>query len=193
MTVIVGIDPGAAGYISVISETKVEYRKIPHHKQLIGKTNRSIVNIKLMLKYMEAIKSASKGKLFVFVERQQPMAGPRFKRKGPDGEKQEGGGGSSVSSAFLMGANYYALLNSFILARVPYEVISPVAWKKHFALTKRPGEGPQQAKQRAADLAVQYHPDLESAIARDRQHGLAESLLIARFGAIKFGFWKEQC
>ena len=176
---IVGIDPGAAGFISAVSGCKVEFRPIPHFKMLIGKTHRSIVDIKAALKLFAMLKnSAAATEAFAIIERQQAMVG-----KGGDGQRRDG-----ASGAFIMGGNYRTLLNALDLAELPYDVVSPVVWKKHFELLKRPTETQPQAKQRAADYAAKLYPSVADAIRKDRQHGLAESLLIGRYGAIKHGY-----
>ena len=172
MTLVVGIDPGATGYISATLGERIEFKKLPQKKQLIGKTHRSLIDFKALHSLLCRLKTVPGG-LFVTVERQQP-----FERDGK-------------SACFIMGGNYRSILNAIEFADIPFDVVSPVTWKNHFGLGKRPNETPPQAKQRAADLAAQLYPSIGDAIRKDKGFGLAESLLIGRFGAIKHGLMAE--
>jgi len=169
MTVIIGIDPGATGYICAIrGAEKIDFRRIPHFKQVVGRTNRSFVDIRKMVKLLKSVHQSGSD-IFAMVERQQP-----FQRDGK-------------SACFIMGRNYGTLLNALDITDTAYDVVSPVTWKKHFGLSKRGTETEDQMKQRAADLAVQFYPALADDIRADKDFGLAECLLIGRYGGIKHG------
>lgn len=168
--IIIGIDPGATGYISATRDGLVEFKKLPVKKILIGKTNRTLIDFTPL--YWMLSKLKNNGESFCTIERQQPMQ--------HDGK----------SSCFMMGRNYGAILNAVAFAAMPHDVVSPVTWKKHFGLGKRTGESAVSMKQRAADLASNLYPTVADDIAKDKDFGLAESLLIGRFGAIKHGLLK---
>lgn len=59
--------------------------------------------------------------------------------------------------------------------RIPYQTITPQEWKKHFKLTGKD-------KDASRLLAQQLYPDAPLGLKKD--HGLAEALLIARYGAL---------
>jgi crossover junction endodeoxyribonuclease RuvC len=56
------------------------------------------------------------------------------------------------------------------------EIVEPSAWKRFWKL---PGKDKEAARQKA----LQLFPDVHEALARKRDHGRAESALIALYGA----------
>lgn len=62
---------------------------------------------------------------------------------------------------------------------------SPATWKAYFKLTKKPGETDSQAKERSRGLALQRFPEAAPYLQRKKDHGRAEALLLALYGAEK--------
>jgi crossover junction endodeoxyribonuclease RuvC len=85
-------------------------------------------------------------------------------------------GGQGVASAFKYGAAYGAILATVTLCNIPLSLISPVSWKKYFHLR---GGDKESARQKALELFPAGH----ALLARRKDHGRAESCLIALFGA----------
>jgi crossover junction endodeoxyribonuclease RuvC len=80
------------------------------------------------------------------------------------------------SSGFRYGRATGALEAAIVLAGVPVDFVAPAVWKRFFRL-------PGKDKERARQLALEKFPAAHSALARKRDHGRAESLLIALYGA----------
>jgi crossover junction endodeoxyribonuclease RuvC len=92
---------------------------------------------------------------------------------------QQGG-----SSAFKYGGSYFAVRAVVALCHVPITAVMPGVWKKHYGLKGGKGKDLAIAKEKARQRATQLYPALAAGMARKMDHGRAESLLIARFGAL---------
>jgi crossover junction endodeoxyribonuclease RuvC len=80
-----------------------------------------------------------------------------------------------ASSGFKFGRTTGALEAVIVLSRMPWSLVEPAAWKKYHKL----GRDKEQARARAMQLVPSAH-DL---LARKRDHGRAEALLICLYGA----------
>ncbi len=65
---------------------------------------------------------------------------------------------------------------------IPLSIISPQQWKKHFALKSGEGETLSQYKERSRQIALKVR-NAEPFMKRKKDHGPAEALLIAVYGA----------
>jgi crossover junction endodeoxyribonuclease RuvC len=81
-----------------------------------------------------------------------------------------------IASAFKYGAAYGVILATVALCDVPLSLIAPAAWKKYFRLR---GGDKESARQKALELFPAGH----ALLARRKDHGRAESILIGLFGA----------
>jgi hypothetical protein len=82
--------------------------------------------------------------------------------------------------AFRFGAAYAVAKTAVAAENVPYHLVTPAAWKKHFRLAGGP-EGKEQARA----LALQLFPASAERFARKKDHGRAEAALLARYCAEK--------
>lgn len=82
--------------------------------------------------------------------------------------------------AFRFGSAYAAAKVAVAACGVPYHLVTPASWKRHFKLSGGP-EGKEQARA----LALQLFPASASSFARKKDHGRAEAALLARFCAEK--------
>lgn len=85
--------------------------------------------------------------------------------------------GQGVTSMFSMGYGlgiWHALL---VANGILYKVVTPQSWKKHFALDRD--------KEKSRALAIEKFPGLAAGLARKKDHGRAEALLIAEYGRTK--------
>ncbi len=83
------------------------------------------------------------------------------------------------SSGFIYGRGVGYLEACVVLCDVPLKIIEVMAWKKHFGL-KGKSEGGGEA---ARALVIQRFPRVSELFARKMDHGRAEALLIAIYGA----------
>jgi crossover junction endodeoxyribonuclease RuvC len=79
-----------------------------------------------------------------------------------------------VASTFKYGVAYGALCAVVALCNVPYQLVSPRKWKSHFGL--------DADKERSRALAIRLWPGC-GLFERKKDHGRAESALLARYGA----------
>lgn len=81
--------------------------------------------------------------------------------------------GQGVSSVWAFGKAYGAILAVLAAAQVPVELVTPSKWKSHYKL---PGKDKEAARARAIEL----YPG-QTGLARVKDHGRAEALLMARY------------
>jgi Holliday junction resolvasome RuvABC endonuclease subunit len=84
--------------------------------------------------------------------------------------------GQGVASTFKYARAVGAIEATIALCLIPVEIVEPSIWKRHFRL---PGKDKEVARQRALEL----FPAAHAALARKKDHGRAESALIALYGA----------
>lgn len=80
-----------------------------------------------------------------------------------------------VSSVFRYGRAAGSIEATIACVGIPYTMIVPQVWKKYFGL-----KGPDKEQSRA--LAIQTFASVASRLARKKDHGRAEALLIALYG-----------
>lgn len=81
-----------------------------------------------------------------------------------------GSGGS-----FRFGMSFGILRAIVSLRGIPYTLVTPAKWKKHFAL---PGKDKEASRQRA----LQLNPHIADLLSRKKDHQRAEALLLATYG-----------
>ncbi len=80
-----------------------------------------------------------------------------------------------VASTFKFGASYGALIGVVAALGVPYQLVTPTKWKRHFSLCAD--------KEAARALALRTWPARAELFYRKKDHGRAEAALLARYGA----------
>lgn len=81
-----------------------------------------------------------------------------------------------IASAFRYGRATGSLESTVACCGVPYTLVTPQVWKKHFGL-----KGPDKEQSRA--LAIKLYPGAAHFMVRKGDHGKSEALLIATYGA----------
>lgn len=76
-----------------------------------------------------------------------------------------------VTSMFNMGKGYGIWLGIMAAYHIPYREVAAATWKKHYQLTKD--------KELSRYRAIQLHPEAAARLARKKDHGRAEALLLA--------------
>jgi Holliday junction resolvasome RuvABC endonuclease subunit len=85
-----------------------------------------------------------------------------------------------VSSTFRFGRATGALEAIVACLNIPITFVAPQVWKKFYGL-----KGPDKEQSRA--MALRRFPEAASLIARHKDHGRAEAMLIAAYGAKVIG------
>ena len=85
--------------------------------------------------------------------------------------------GMGRTSAYNFGQGVGVLKGVFQSLLIPYTLVPPQRWQKHF--------GKSKDKDHSRLLATRLYPDLASQFVRVKDDGRAEALLIARYGSEK--------
>lgn len=167
--ILVGIDPGlsgACGAIHVSDMGGVEFiGAIP--VPIIPDGNQRQIDCRELGAWLEGIAPDA-----CLIENVQPM--PSL--AGLDGNRRSMG----ATSAFRFGFACGQLRGCVQAYQIPCTLVHPVSWKRHFGL-----KGP--AKEQSRQLALELLPDAATALKLKKSHNLAESLLIALYGANQKG------
>lgn len=151
----IGIDPGASGAIAVLADgAYVDVIDAPTIGR--GKSERREVNAAALAMYLrERITEHPGAHVHGVVEAVGSM--PR----------------QGLASTFRFGQAFGTVLGVLGALRIPVVLVVPQKWKRHYALS---GQG----KEASRALAVGRFPD--APLARKRDDGRAEALLIAHWG-----------
>jgi Holliday junction resolvasome RuvABC endonuclease subunit len=84
--------------------------------------------------------------------------------------------GQGVTSMFRFGVTYGATKMALAACSVPYTIITPAKWKPAVGVLK--GADKEASRQRA----LQLFPDQAAHLARKKDHGRADAMLLAYFG-----------
>ena len=82
--------------------------------------------------------------------------------------------GQGVSSTFKFGRTFGQALGVIQALGVPYELVSPAVWKRHFKIT------PNSPKDVSRLVCKRLYPSAD--IPLKKHHGRADAILIAHFG-----------
>jgi hypothetical protein len=160
MRLVLGIDPGLTGGCAVYAAhtgTIIDVIDIP----TIGVDAKQRVDCAAIYNWI----STTRGNGFIargFIERAQAM---------PD---------QGSSSGFKYGRGVGYLEATVLLSHIPLEIIEVRAWKKHFGIVGSKADGAGEA---ARALVIQRFPEASHLFARKKDHGRAEAVLIAVYGA----------
>lgn len=150
---ILGVDPGINGGVAIVEITNVSVVIDAIDVPVIGSKAKERVDTIAVRKWIEQHQPA-----LAFIERAQAMP------------KQ------GASSGFKYGRAVGALEATIALVGIAVQIIEPSVWKRALRL---PGKDKEAARQRAIELFPQAH----KLLSRRRDHGRAEAILIALFGA----------
>lgn len=161
---IVGIDPGKTGAIALLdlgSRSPAVY-DIP---LLPGTKGKEVMDYR---KVAELLAPPDSGRIIAVLE--------GVSARPTDGSVQ----------AFQFGRSFGALEMALIGHGYEMHYPTPNTWKRHFNLTKlSKEETDSQAKERSRGLALQRFPDVADHLKRKMDHGRAEAMLLALYGAEK--------
>lgn len=82
--------------------------------------------------------------------------------------------GEGSVSAFTFGCGFGALIATMATLDLPYRLVTPVTWKRHHRLLKT-------EKDESRARALELFPQCSSELARKKDHGRADALLMAAY------------
>jgi len=155
MTRILGVDPGVRGGLAVVEITDGAAPVLVECIDIpvVGTGAKERVDVAAIRNFIDRHKP-----IRALIERAQAMP------------KQ------GASSGFKYGRATGAIEATVALCSIPVEIIEPSAWKRFWKL---PGKDKESGRQKA----LQLFPAAHAALARKKDHGRGEAMLIALYGA----------
>jgi len=152
--IIIGIDPGISGAISVLENKKIlEVYDTP--TMIDGKKNKRQINSAHVTNIIKERLNNGK-EVVVVVEQVNAMPG------------------QGVTSMFNFGQSFGVLKGICAALKLPVHFIRPVKWKKHFNLINT-------EKDASRTKVIEVFPYISSKISKKKDANKADAILIARF------------
>jgi hypothetical protein len=172
----VGIDPGISGALAVYdTDTRIIcFYDTPTVKIKSGKSFKNQMDPHAVSILLKEITGGSE--CLVTIEKVAPM--PSFNRA-ENGEVEERRT-MGATSAFNFGLGFGMLIGICAALQLPYELVHPATWK-----SKMMG-GMARGKDASRVKVMQLFPQTAKDLARVKDHGRADALLLACYG-VKFG------
>ena len=158
--IIIGIDPGVSGAISILKNKKViEIYDMP--TMIDGKKNKKQVNGSALTNIIvNTIDSRNtefkKDEVVVAVEHVNAMPG------------------QGVTSMFNFGQSFGVIKGICAALKLPIYFVRPTKWKKHFNLIKT-------NKDASRTKVIEDYPNISSKLSRKKDSNKADAILIARY------------
>ena len=152
--IIIGIDPGVSGAISVLENKKVvEIFDMP--TMIEGKKNKRQVNGAQLTNIIKERLNNDK-EIIVVVEHVNAMPG------------------QGVTSMFNFGQSFGVIKGVCSALGLPIYFVRPTKWKKHFNLIKT-------NKEASRTKVIEVYPEISSKLSRKKDSNKADAILIARY------------
>ena len=152
--IIIGIDPGVSGAISILENKKViEVFDMP--TMIDGKKNKKQVNGSQVANIIKE-RLNKENQIIVVVEHVNAMPG------------------QGVTSMFNFGQSFGVIKGVCAALSLPIYFIRPTKWKKHFNLIKT-------NKDASRTKVIQVYPEISSKLSRKKDSNKADAILIARY------------
>ena len=152
----IGIDPGITGAIAILKDDLTCIEVIDMPAMALGVNHQQVNAAELAKIIAYRARKTDVSETSVFLEQVNAMPG------------------QGVTSMFNFGMSYGIVIGVCAALGFPLVLVRPTAWKKIAGLIGKP-------KDAARTLAQQLYPELD--LARKKDVGRADALLIARFGA----------
>ena len=154
--IIIGIDPGISGAISIVENKKIiEVYDTP--TMIDGKKNKKQVNGSQVTNIVkERLNNDKEKEVVVVVEHVNAMPG------------------QGVTSVFNFGQSFGVIKGICSALRLPVHFVRPTKWKKHFNLIKT-------NKDASRTKAIEAYPEISSKLSRKKDTNKADAILIARY------------
>ena len=152
--IIIGIDPGINGAISIIEDKKVlEVYDTP--TMIDGKKNKKQINGAHVTNIIKEILNSGK-EVIVVVEHVNAMPG------------------QGVTSMFNFGQSFGVIKGICAALSIPIYFVRPLKWKKHFNLIKT-------NKDASRTKVIEVYPEISSKLHRKKDSNRADAILIALY------------
>ncbi len=152
--IIIGIDPGISGAISILENKKIiEIYDMP--TMIDGKKNKRQVNGSQVANIFKEKIDANK-EVSVAVEHVNAMPG------------------QGVTSMFNFGQSFGVIKGICSALSLPIHFIRPTKWKKHFNLINT-------NKDASRTKVIEIYPEISSKLSRKKDANKADAILIARY------------
>ena len=152
--IIIGIDPGVSGAISILESKKVlEIFEMP--TMIDGKKNKRQVNGSQLANIIKETLNSNK-ETIVVVEHVNAMPG------------------QGVTSMFNFGQSFGVIKGVCSALSIPIYFVRPTKWKKHFNLIKT-------HKDASRTKVIEIYPNISSKLSRKKDSNKADAILIARY------------
>jgi crossover junction endodeoxyribonuclease RuvC len=171
MTVNVGIDPGLTGAVCIMeSAQKIRFRDTPTLEVKVGKSLKNQMDAHSCASILEELQHEHGQELFVTIEKVAPM--PSFNRDGVEERRTMG-----VTSAFNFGMGFGMWIGICAALDIPYQLVHPRTWKASMLSDMGKEKDASRIK------AMQLFPWTAKDLARKKDHGRADALLLAAYGS----------
>ena len=152
--IIIGIDPGVSGAISILDNKKViEVFDMP--TMIDGKKNKKQVNGAQVTNIIKERLNKNQ-EIIVVVEHVNAMPG------------------QGVTSMFNFGQSFGVIKGICSALSIPIYFVRPMKWKKYFNLIKT-------NKDASRTKVIQVYPEISSKLSRKKDSNKADAILIARY------------
>ncbi len=152
--IIIGIDPGISGAISIIENKKIlEVYDTP--TMIDGKKNKRQINSAQVTNIIKE-RIISKKEIVVVVEQVNAMPG------------------QGVTSMFNFGQSFGVIKGICAALSLPIYFVRPTKWKKHFNLIKT-------NKDASRTKVIEAYPEISSKLHRKKDSNRADAILIALY------------
>ena len=152
--IIIGIDPGISGAISIIENKKIlEVYDTP--TMIDGKKNKKQINSAQVTNIIKETLNIGK-KVVVVVEQVNAMPG------------------QGVTSMFNFGQSFGVIKGICAALSLPIYFVRPTKWKKHFNLIKT-------NKDASRTKVIEVYPEISSKLHRKKDSNRADAILIALY------------
>ena len=152
--IIIGIDPGVSGGISILENKKViDIFEMP--TMIDGKKNKKQVNGSQITNIIKE-EINKKKEIIVVVEHVNAMPG------------------QGVTSMFNFGQSFGVIKGVCAALSLPIYFVRPTKWKKHFNLIKT-------NKEASRTKVIEVYPEISSKLSRKKDSNKADAILIARY------------
>ena len=152
--IIVGIDPGINGAISIVENKKIlDVHDTP--TMIEGKKNKRQINAAQVTHIIKEILGEKK-EVVVVVEHVNAMPG------------------QGVTSMFNFGQSFGVIKGICAALSLPIHFVRPTKWKKHFNLIKT-------NKEASRTKVIEIYPEISNKLSRKKDSNKADAILIARY------------
>ena len=152
--IIIGIDPGVSGAISILESKKVlEIFEMP--TMIDGKKNKRQVNGSQITNIIKD-QLKNDNEIIVVVEHVNAMPG------------------QGVTSMFNFGQSFGVIKGICAALSLPIHFVRPTKWKKHFNLIKT-------NKEASRTKVIEIYPEISNKLSRKKDSNKADAILIARY------------